>query len=108
VDVHLLKNQTRGEVGREVLEQKHYRAISGRRRGQHERRTGVLMHRDSTPLPAVLDFLWWKLGPPVGFSTFGLLTGIWWPAMLVIIMQTLDAVADWIPRFKRKLKRIFR
>src|SRR5688572_19744598 len=73
--------------------------------GVFERRDGVLMHRDPAYLRPILENLLWKAGPPLGLSTFGLLTGFWWPAYVVVTLQTLDAVADWVPRFRKKLRR---
>lgn len=66
------------------------------------------MHRDPAPLRPILENLLWRAGPPVGFGTFGLVTGFWWPAYVVVTIQTLDVVVDWIPGFRRKLRRAFR
>lgn len=56
----------------------------------------------------VLNVLWRRLAPPAGLFTLGVQTGIWWPATTLAILVVLDKVVDWVPQFRRKLKRIFK
>jgi hypothetical protein len=56
-----------------------------------------------------------KVLPAGALTVFGLWCGIWWPAyvvatltVLVLVLETLSFVADWVPRFRKKLRRMRR
>lgn len=68
---------------------------------------------DANPLTGPRTLLLWKVVPAGALTAFGFYSGIWWPAYLAAVLtaihlalETLDWVVDWLPRFRKKLRRL--